>query len=67
MGFRYIQKDMIRNSDFYEWYRSLTADTKKYVEQMVGSFIRENPTYRLSLFTEPGYFMMYRLMDDLYT
>ena len=34
---------------------------------MVDGFIKENPSYRLSLLTGPGYFMMHWLMGDLYT
>lgn len=67
MGFRYIPEDMIRHSDFYEWYRSFESATKEKIRQMVDSFIKENPTYRLSPLTGPGYFMMHWLMGDLYT
>lgn len=67
MGFRYIPKDMIRHSDFYEWYQTFPADTQSAIRQMVDWFIKENPSYRLSPLTGPGYFMMHWLMGDLYT
>lgn len=67
MGFRYIPEDMIRHSDFYEWYRSFPADTRRNIRQMVAGFIKENPSYRLSPLIGPGYFMMHWLMGDLYT
>ena len=67
MGFRYIPKDMIRHSDFYEWYQTFPADTQSAIRQMVDGFIKENPSYRLSPLTGPGYFMMHWLMGDLYT
>ena len=67
MGFRYIPEDMIRRSDFYDWYRSFPADTQRSIRQTVGGLIRENPSCRLSPLTGPGYFMMHWLMGDLYT
>ena len=67
MGFRYIPEDMIRRSDFYDWYRSFPADTQRGIRQTVGGLIRENPSCRLSPLTGPGYFMMHWLMGDLYT
>ena len=67
MGFRYIPEDMIRRSDFYGWYRSFDLETKEKIRQMVGGFIKENPSCRLSPLTGPGYFMMHWLMGDLYT
>ena len=67
MGFRYIPEDMIRHSDFYEWYRSFDRETKEKIRRMVDSLIRENPSCRLSPLTGPGYFMMHWLMGDLYT
>ena len=67
MGFRYIPEDMIRRSDFYGWYRSFDLETKEKIRQMVGGFINENPSCRLSPLTGPGYFMMHWLMGDLYT
>ena len=33
---------------------------------MVGELIKGNPSYRLSLLTGPGYFMMHWLMSDLF-
>lgn len=66
MGFRYIPKDMIRHSDFYEWYRTFPSDTQENIRQLVEGFIKENPSYRLSPLTGPGYFMMHWLMGDLY-
>lgn len=67
MGFRYIPEDLIRHSDFYEWYRSFDQETKEDIRQMVDYLIKENPSYRLSPLTGPGYFMMHWLMGDLYT
>ena len=67
MGFRYVPEDMIRHSDFYDWYRSFPEETKRMVRQKVDGFIKENPSYRLSPFTGAGYFMMHWLMGDLYT
>lgn len=66
MGFRYTPEDLIRHSDFYEWYRSFPADSQRNIRQMVDGFIRENPSCRLSPLTGPGYFMMHWLMGDLY-
>ena len=54
MGFRYTPEDMIRHSDFYAWYRSFPTDTKQRIKRMVGEFIKENPSYRLSPLTGPG-------------
>lgn len=67
MGFRYVPEDMIRHSDFYDWYRSFPTDTQGSIRRMVDGFIKANPSYRLSPFTGPGYFMMHWLMGDLYT
>ena len=64
MGFRYTPGDLIRHSDFYEWYRSFSLNTQENIRQMVDGFIKENPSYRLSLLTGPGYFMMHWLMGD---
>lgn len=67
MRFRYTPKDLIRHSDFYDWYRSFPGVTKQRIQREVEGFIRENPRYRLSPLTGPGYFMMHWLMGDLYT
>ena len=67
MGFRYIPEDMIRHSDFYDWYRSFPVGTQRSIEQPVDGLMKENPSYRLSPLTGPGYFMMHWLMGDLYT
>lgn len=67
MGYRYVPKDLIRHSDFYELYDAFPADVQRKVQRMVDKLISENPSYRLSLLTGPGYFIMHWLMGDLYT
>lgn len=67
MGFHYTPKDLIRHSDFYDWYRSFPEETRRRIQQEMEGFIRENPSCRLSPLTGPGYFMMHWLMGDLYT
>ena len=67
MGFRYVPGDMIRRSDFYEWYSTFPPETKDRIQRRISGFIGENPSCRLPLFTGPGYFMMHWLMADLYT
>ena len=67
MGCRYIPEDLIRRSDFYDWYCSFSPDTKERIRQMVDRLLRENPTCRLPFRTGPGYLMMHWLMGDLFT
>lgn len=67
MGYRYKPADMIRCSDFRGWYERFPEDTKDRISRMVDGLIKENPSYRLSPLTGPGYFMMHWLMSDLYT
>ena len=67
MGFRYTPEDLIRRSDFYDWYRSFPEETRQRIRQRVEGFVRENPSFRLSLLTGPGYLVMHWLMGDLYT
>ena len=67
MGYRYVPKDMIRHSDFYGLYSALPIDVQKRIQDVIAALITENPTYRLSPLTGPGYFMMHWLMGDLYT
>ena len=66
MGFRYTPEDLIRHSDFYDWYRGFPEETRRRIQRKVEGFVRENPSCRLSPLTGPGYFMMHWLMGDLY-
>ncbi|MBR0173254.1 MAG: L-2-amino-thiazoline-4-carboxylic acid hydrolase [Lachnospiraceae bacterium] len=67
MGYRYVPKDLIRHSDFYELYRTFPEDTRRSIWRLVGRFAAENPSYRLPVYMGPGYLMMHWLMSDLYT